>query len=364
VVSTPPDLAARPTVTGLAQYQAWQRRDLPPVEEVRPGLWSVPVPIPHNPLRYTLSYLFPGTGGVVLVDPGWDSPAGRDALTAGLAAAGAAGTDVVGVVLTHTHPDHHGMTGWLRETSGAWVAMHPAEAASMPARLWQGLALDDDRAFLHTHGVPADEIDTLAVDPAQVAALLALTEPDRYLDDGALVPIPDRRVRAVLTPGHTPGHLCLHDAEAGVLLTGDHLLPRISPTIGVHTDRDGDPLTGYLAALRRMREYPEVEALPAHEYRFRGVPDRAAALAGHHDRRAAEILAVLAGRPGATTWQLAERITWSRGFDRLVGVPRRLALAETVAHLYHLRGVGAVTADGGAPARWYPSVTAGAASSR
>ncbi|GIL27047.1 MBL fold metallo-hydrolase [Actinocatenispora comari] len=341
------------TVTGTAQHAAWQRRVLPPVEQVRPGLWSVPVPIPHNPLRYTLCYLFPGADGVVLVDPGWDSPDGRTALTAGLAAAGAAPHEVAGVVITHTHPDHHGLSGWLRETAGAWVAMHPDEAASMPSRLWQGLTLDDDRAFLRTHGVPAGEVDTIAVDPGQVAALLAMAEPDRYLTDGEFAPIPDRQVRAVLTPGHTPGHLCLHDADAGVLLTGDHLLPRISPTIGVHTDRDGDPLTDYLAALGRMDGYGEVEALPAHEYRFRGVPDRARQLVAHHDHRAAEILAVLDAVPAPTTWQLAERITWSRGWERLVGVPRRLALAETVAHLYQLRTAGVVTDRAGAPTRWY-----------
>ncbi|BCJ33698.1 MBL fold hydrolase [Actinocatenispora thailandica] len=340
------------TVTGTAQHAAWQRRELPPVEQVRPGLWSVPVPIPHNPLRYTLCYLFAGSGGVVAVDPGWDSPEGRTALAAGLAAAGAGTGDVAGVVVTHTHPDHHGLSGWLREAAGAWIAMHPAEAASMPSRLWQGLTLDDDRAFLRAHGVPAGEVDTIAVDPEQVAALLAMAAPDRYLADGALVPIPDRQVRAVLTPGHTPGHLCLHDAEAGVLLTGDHLLPRISPTIGVHTDRDGDPLTDYLAALHRMDSYGEVEALPAHEYRFRGVPARARQLAAHHDHRAAEILAVLDAAAPPTTWQLAERITWSRGWDQLVGVPRRLALAETVAHLYQLRAAGTVTGSGDTPIRW------------
>jgi hypothetical protein len=121
----------------------------------------------------------------------------------------------------------------------------------------------------------------------------------------------------------------------------------------VHTDRDGDPLTDYLAALRRMDGYGEVEALPAHEYRFRGVPDRARQLVAHHDHRAAEILAVLDAVPAPTTWQLAERITWSRGWERLVGVPRRLALAETVAHLYQLRTAGVVTDRAGAPTRWY-----------
>jgi len=87
------DVTARMRVTGTAQHEAWQARVLPPVEQVRPGLWSVPVPIPDNPLRYTLSYAFTSDTGPVIVDPGWDSAAGRQALTAGLTAAGATPRD-------------------------------------------------------------------------------------------------------------------------------------------------------------------------------------------------------------------------------------------------------------------------------
>ena len=77
------DLTAGLQVTGTAQRDAWRTRELPPVEEVRPGLWSVPVPIPDHPLRYTLSYAFTGDTGTVIVDPGWDSADGQRALTAG-----------------------------------------------------------------------------------------------------------------------------------------------------------------------------------------------------------------------------------------------------------------------------------------
>ena len=132
------DLTTGLQVTGTAQRDAWRHRALPPVEEVRPGLWSMPVPIPDSPLRYTLSYaLPPATTGAVIVDPGWDSAEGRPALAAGLAAAGVTPRDVAGVVVTHVHPDHHGLSGWVREQSGAWIAMHPAEAETLPGGLWR-----------------------------------------------------------------------------------------------------------------------------------------------------------------------------------------------------------------------------------
>src|SRR5919198_3212163 len=95
---------------------------LPPVEQVRPGLWSIPVPIPNNPLRYVLVYAFETDRGPVIVDAGWNTDDAFDALCAGLTTVGASVADVRGVMVTHIHPDHYGLAGRVRETSGAWVA--------------------------------------------------------------------------------------------------------------------------------------------------------------------------------------------------------------------------------------------------
>lgn len=332
------------SVTGLAQHEAWQRRVLPPVEELHPGMWSLPVPIPQSPLRYTLSYAYLDGAGVVLVDPGWDSPEGRDALAKGLAAAGATPTDVTGVVVTHVHPDHHGLSGWLQQ-QGAWVAMHPLEVGALPSRVWRGRGPDEDRAWLRRHGVPEDALDTIAIDVARMRRVFDMVDPDRLLDDGDLLPLPGRQVRAVWTPGHTPGHLCLHDVDAGVLLTGDHLLPRISPNIGVFGDGDDDPLGAYLGSLDAMSRFGALEAFPAHEYRFRGIDTRAVALKAHHHERGEEILRAVNTLPVPTTWSIATALTWSRGWDSLVGMMRRMALAETLAHLRHLSLTGEVSQD-------------------
>lgn len=329
-------------VTGTAQKSAWVRRELPPVERVRPGLWSIPVPIPNSPLRYTLSYAFVGAHGAVLVDPGWDTPDARAALTAGLGLAGVTVADVTGVVITHVHFDHHGLSGWLRETSGAWIAMHPVEATTLPARVWADRSRADDEAWLRALGVPPEDLDGVAIDPDRMTAILSMVEPDRFLNDGDRLPLEDRRVTAVWTPGHTPGHLCLHDPDAGVLLTGDHLLPRISPNIGVHGGAGGDPLTDYLETLGRTGRFDREEALPGHEYRFRGIDARAAELIAHHRDRGREILAVVDELPAPTAWAIAERLTWSRGWDALRGMMRRMALAETVAHLRQLETAGAL----------------------
>ncbi|GIJ49170.1 MBL fold hydrolase [Virgisporangium aliadipatigenens] len=339
-------------VTGTAQHEAWQRRALPPVERVRPDVWSIPVPIPDSPLRYTLSYAFLDDTGVLVVDPGWDSAAGRAALEAGLRAAGAHLTDVAGIVVTHVHPDHHGLSGWLRERTGAWIGMHPVEAETLPVRRWRHRTRGTDRVWLARHGVPEADAEVLAFDPTRLGHLHAMPEPDRAVEDGDPLPLSRHDVRAIWTPGHTPGHLCLHEAGAGILLTGDHLLPRISPNIGLHAGNDGDPLSAYLAALEQTAKYASAEALPAHEYRFRGIDARAADLARHHDERGHEILGVIDRLGPSTAWDIAAELTWSRGWAALHGMMRRMALAETLAHLQHLATTGATRPSGDAPERW------------
>jgi glyoxylase-like metal-dependent hydrolase (beta-lactamase superfamily II) len=339
-------------ITGTAQHDAWRRGVLPPVEQVRPGLWSVPVPIPHNPLRYTLCYAFTGDAGAVVVDPGWDTADGRQAVAAGLAVAGAAVRDVAGVVVTHIHPDHHGLSGWLREESGAWIAMHPVEAETLPGRLWRQSRGGTNEDWLRSHGVPDDVRDALSPDPQRIAEVLRMAEPDRYLGDGDRVPMAGRDVRAIWTPGHTPGHLCLHDAAAGILLTGDHLLPRISPNIGMDVGRAGDPLTAYLASLDATASFRADEALPAHEYRFRRIDIRVADLIAHHQERGAEILRAVDRLAQPTAWAIAAELTWSRGWAALHGMMRRMALAETLAHLQHLVTTGDLAPATGMPLVW------------
>ncbi len=327
--------------TGTQQVDAWAARTLPPVERLVGDLWSVPVPIPDNPLRYTLSYLVPAGDGWVVVDPGWDTDAGWAALTAGLSAAGAGVGDVRGVVVTHVHPDHHGLSGRLQQ-AGAWVAMHPAERDTLPQRSsteGAGAQRAAAQRWLLRSGAPDDEAAAL-LSPFPVdgpAPGPALVEPDVLLEDGDLVG--ERRLRAVWTPGHTPGHLCLQDLTARVLLTGDHVLPRISPNIGLHPGADQPSLANFLVSLDRVAGYDDHEALPAHEYRFTGLAARAQQLQDHHARRCQEVLDVVAELGKPTLWQLTERLTWSRPWPE-IGFMVFGALAETAAHVRYLADLG------------------------
>jgi glyoxylase-like metal-dependent hydrolase (beta-lactamase superfamily II) len=323
-------------VTGKAQQRAWRAREFPPVEQVTPGVWSVPVTIPDNPLRYTLCYVLLADAGAVVVDPGWQTEDGWQELLRGLRAAGVEPDQVTGIVVTHVHLDHHGLSGRLSEASGAWIAMHTAEVQNLPSRMRETKDwADGARAWLRRCGLSGDVLAELSEQPKDSLGLFRMAEPDVLLNDGDHLSLPGRRVRVVWTPGHTPGHICLHDADYGLLLTGDHLLPRISPNIGLSPGLDS-PLTSYLESLGSMHDYEGAEALPAHEYRFRGISERSDAIIRHHDARAREVLEVVAeaGRP--TLWEVTQRLTWSRGWDQITGFMRRAALGETAAHVEYL----------------------------
>ncbi|WP_141753801.1 MBL fold metallo-hydrolase, partial [Streptomyces luteocolor] len=136
------------------------RPDGPPVTDHGGGVRSIRVPIPDNPLGFTLVHLLDTDAGPVLVDTGWDDPASWNTLTAGLDACGVAVRDVHGVVITHHHPDHHGLSAKVREASGAWIAMHEADASvvrrtrSNPPDRWYAYMVDK----LAAAGAPAEHL--------------------------------------------------------------------------------------------------------------------------------------------------------------------------------------------------------------
>jgi glyoxylase-like metal-dependent hydrolase (beta-lactamase superfamily II) len=329
-------------VTGTAQREAWQRREFPPVEEVTSGVWSVPVPMPDSPLRYVLSYLLEYRSGVVMVDPGWNHPESWQALVAGLETCAIPMSAITAIVITHVHPDHHGLSGAVREASGAWVGMHEREDA-----LLANLSRESDgpyghwARFLRWSGAPSAHIEELAAGRPRDGMRRSMVRADRTIEHGELIDLPGLRLRALWTPGHSPGHLCFHDETHDLMLTGDHVLPRITPNVSAY-DMESRPLDQYLRSLQALRGIQPREVLPAHEYRFADLDARLDTLAEHHALRLEEVGRALAASPGGlSTWQVAERVTWSRGWDQLSGFPRQAALGEVIAHLRDLQSRGA-----------------------
>jgi glyoxylase-like metal-dependent hydrolase (beta-lactamase superfamily II) len=330
-------------ITGIDQQQAWKERRLPPVEQVSAHVWSVPVPCAPFPVRFTYSYLAVAPDGrFVVIDPGLESDEGADRMKAGIAEAGLSLDGLVGIAVTHFHPDHLGAAQSLADETGAWLGLHAREIAFFDPSPFPDM-FTRDRAWLSSCGFPQDVEDMLAMTPERYAHAFSGASPDRVLADGDRLELPGRDLEVVWTPGHTAGHVCIVDHDDRLVFTGDHVLPRITPNIGVDThDPDRDGVAEYESSLLRVASWPDYEACPAHEYRFRGIPERAEQLQRHQSARSAEVAAVLAEDPDAAAWDVARQLTWARGWDSLDGQNLRSAVAETQSHLNHLRGYRAV----------------------
>ncbi|MFG2328360.1 MBL fold metallo-hydrolase [Streptomyces sp. NPDC048604] len=328
----------------------------PQVTEHGGGVWGIQVPIPDNPLGHTLVHVLDTDRGPVLIDTGWDDPASWDELSGGLAALGTSVADVHGVVITHHHPDHHGLSERVREESGAWIAMHAADAdvVRRTRAAEPGTWLDYLAHKLAAVGAPDEHTAPLRAARAsgrlRTMPGLSSALPDREIVPGELLDLPGRRLRGIWTPGHTPGHVCLHLEEEhpaqlpgnGRLFSGDHLLPGITPHIGLYEDPDDatvtDPLGDYLDSLERIGRLGVAEVLPAHQHAFADAGGRVRELLDHHEERLTGLLGLLA--VPLTPWQLAERMEWNRPWEQIPYGSRNIAVSEAEAHLRRLVKLG------------------------
>jgi glyoxylase-like metal-dependent hydrolase (beta-lactamase superfamily II) len=325
---------------------------LPPVERVRPGLWSIPVPLPNSSLRYVFVYAFETDKGPYIVDAGWNTDDAFAALSSGLQQAGFAMGDVQGILVTHIHPDHYGLAGRVREASGGWIGLHQADARLIHDRYDEPADLLGRVAtMLRRMGAPEDEIYTLQNSAMPLLPLVETAVPDRLIEDGERPDVPGWDLAAIWTPGHSPGHLCFWEPRNQVMLSGDHVLPRITPNIAFHPQAGDDPLGDYLRSLDKIRGYDSQEVLPAHEHRFVGLDGRIDEIHHHHEQRFGEVLRAIE-RGIHTSWGIAEQMGWSRSWDRIEGFMRRAAVGEALAHLRALERRGVVREEEGEPSRW------------
>jgi glyoxylase-like metal-dependent hydrolase (beta-lactamase superfamily II) len=333
-----------PDPVSAPQFESWSRRRVPASEEVRDGVWSISVPLPASAgMPYVNCYVFAGSGPLTVVDPGWADDATWNALAGEMSSLGLRLRDVEQVLVTHFHPDHYGLAPRVRAHSGAQVRMHALDAdiyRRAPHR-------DDDTViriadFLRWCGAPEDEVGSLSNERSLIERLREAGNPDEDLVPGETVAAGDTTLEVIWTPGHSPGHVCLFDGPNRLLLTGDHVLAKISPNVAVYDRMAANPLGDFLASLAKLDDIAAEEVLPAHEYRFLDLKARLAQLAGHHDGRFGEVAGILHDHGPSTAWSIAELLTWSRPWADMPSYARRSANGEALAHLRELEARGHV----------------------
>ncbi|MBD5605464.1 MAG: MBL fold metallo-hydrolase [Candidatus Eremiobacteraeota bacterium] len=293
---------------------------------------QIRLPMAGNPMRHINGYLVREDDGFTLIDCGWKTDDVLAALHAGLAEAGETLAAVKRIVVTHMHFDHYGLAGTLLRAGVPDLLLH-AKDWEFASRILAD-PLEADRIsdlWLGRNGFPVEPSD----EEAEHHRLNELTEPTRIVADGERI----GRLLVVWTPGHTPGHICLVDTQSGRMFTGDHVLDPVTPHVGFWAEHRGDPLGDYIASLKRVGSIGASGVLPAHGEPFPDLQRRVDELLAHEATREDQIVDVLHAGP-ASAAGVAERLPWTRRnkpFADLGEFHQQFAVAETLAHLEHLR---------------------------
>ncbi len=309
----------------------------PGVELVAPGVHRIPLPLPSDGLRAVNVYAVAADEGLTLIDGGWAIPAAEEALTTALGDIGFGLGDIRRFLITHGHRDHYTQAMAVRHRLGPRVAVGVAEQPNIAwcHDLAHGGDIERAELPLLRRAGATRLADRVARHPFEPLNPHDWDFPDAWIGDGEPIAIGPRVVTALHTPGHTRGHLVFHDAAAGLLFAGDHVLPHITPSIGFEPIRLASPLRAYLASLALVRSMPDARLLPAHGPATASVHERVDELLAHHAQRLEETLRAL--EDGAdTAYAVAGRLGWTRRHTPLGELDpfnQVLAILETVAHL-------------------------------
>jgi glyoxylase-like metal-dependent hydrolase (beta-lactamase superfamily II) len=331
------------------------------VTEVAPGVLRSQLPISLPGLGHVNCYILEDSQGVALVDPGLDNAESWTALQDRLATAGVPLARVHSVIITHSHPDHFGLAHRIRKETGAAIVTHSNFHVLWDPREPPDIDLDDLGDALVMHDERGRPRRRYPWDPSpwggeginvpwkrrmqirvmrRIPRFLRLPTPSIRLDDAQIHTFANREWVAIHTPGHTDDHLCLFDPAEGVMLSGDHVLPTITPHIS-GLIRNADPLKAFFSSLDKVAEFgPQVRiALPAHGHPFADLAGRAQSIKTHHEERLQVLrdAAITIGRPASVT-ELSHHLFKQRSWGAM-------AESETFAHLEHLRLIGEMNRD-------------------
>jgi glyoxylase-like metal-dependent hydrolase (beta-lactamase superfamily II) len=300
--------------------------------QIAADIFQLRLPLPFA-LNHVNCYLLAGDRGWNIFDTGLNTPAGREGWQAAFAALEIGPGDIEQIILTHVHPDHYGMAGWLQECCNAPVWMSPREA-ELSELVWKRSDLLGalPRMFGQA-GVPP-EIKEEIIAATGKTRQLTLPHPHtvKHLQPGATLTIGQRQLTALHAPGHSDGQLIFYDSADKVMLSGDQVLIKITPNIGLWPMTDPDPLGRYLTSLRELMALEVRLALPGHGPLINDWQGRLAELEQHHAKRLETMMANI-DSAGLTPYQVS---AYAFNLDRLSPHEVRFAVAETLAHLEYL----------------------------
>lgn len=310
----------------------WANPGAYPVAE---GVTRIPLPLPMDGLRAVNVYVTETPTGLVLIDGGWAIPESRSQFESSMKEAGYSIGDIRQFLVTHMHRDHYTQAYVLGQEVGADVSLGIGDRRTLEFMHDETINQDPNLTRLTLAGAGELASKWREFMPSERPDMSDYGMPDIWLDQDLTIDLGARQLAAISTPGHTQGHYVFADLGNGLLFAGDHVLPTITPSIGFEPAWVEQPLRDFMESLKKVRELPDLQVLPAHGPTGMSSHQRVDELLAHHEERLEACkVAVLGG--AATAWEVAGELPWTRRNrtrDELGPFDVVLAAFETLAHL-------------------------------
>jgi glyoxylase-like metal-dependent hydrolase (beta-lactamase superfamily II) len=325
-----------------------RKPELARADRVLPGLWRLRLPLPWPGVPHVNAFAIAAGSGVVLVDTGMHEPGSLAQLERAFTLAGLKLEHVRLLVCTHAHSDHYGLAGPIVDASGAELWMHPNHAHMTKAAADPDRQLERRIEVAAQSGVPLEALERFREErQGQGVGIARVVEPDRDLVPGVEVETDLGTWQVYETPGHAPSHIVLHQPERKLLLSGDHIIGRVS----LYYDHGytPDPAGEYLASLDVVEELDVDLILAGHGRPVRDLPGLLAANRAAVHERVGRVRDAIADEP-LTPFEIVPKLL---GVDELTPMLVSWGLSETLVYLAHLRLRGeAEPVAGTDPERW------------
>lgn len=312
------------------------------MEEISRNLFMITVPMPFR-LRHVHIFVLSQGNRVTLFDTGLNTPETVSILEDSLRTIRKTLRDIDRIFITHHHLDHCGMAGRIKAISGAEIHVSDVGREVLSVRTDEAELVRRVRDFCLLHGLP--ESTTNFVINLFLAFKTAGSpfEGDRYFRADSRHTAGETEFQAIATPGHTRDHISYYFPKEGLLLSGDHVLPEITPNLSPDLFcPEFRPLRSFLDSLTRIETLPAGKVFPAHGDPFPNLAVRIQEIKAHHEVRKGLALDSVTRGP-RTTFDVSRDIFG----DDLPEFDRFLALNETFVHLVELVHEGVMKEERG-----------------
>ncbi len=317
------------------------------VQEIAPGIFWIKLPLGEDReslLPHVNVYLIEGTRGWFLIDTGWYTPETQRVLESALKCLNLSLTDISTIIITHSHPDHFGLAGRIKHLSPkTQVLMNRWESDLIEARYIRFAEPQEKMTnLMESHGVPSSLLNELENAFMPALEFVTVTLPDHILYSGEIIHTGIYDLEVIWTPGHSSGHICLFEPQNGLLFSGDHILPTISPNVSYHILSGDNPMGDYIYALNKLINLPVNRVHPGHEYPFADLKGRIKAILEHHHDREEKIQRLI-NHGLHSSYEVASLFDWNAAettWEQFPPIKKRLAVTEIMSHLEHMRWEG------------------------